>query len=75
MSTLHNHDAELRSQAIERLKKRSEFWSHLAAYVLINALIVMVWFLTGAGFFWRSSHSPAGGSGCSSTPWTCSVVR
>jgi hypothetical protein len=52
MSTLHDHDADLRSQAIERLKKRSEFWSHLTVYVLFNALIVMVWFLTGAEFFW-----------------------
>jgi predicted membrane channel-forming protein YqfA (hemolysin III family) len=53
MSTIDNHDADQRSQAIERLKKRSEFWSHLAAYVLINALIVTVWFaVADGGFFW-----------------------
>lgn len=52
MTTMHDHDAELRSQSIERLKKRSEFWTHLAGYVLVNALIVIVWYATGAGFFW-----------------------
>lgn len=53
MTTIDNRDAVLRSQAIERLKKRSEFWSHLAAYVLINALIVTVWFaVADGGFFW-----------------------
>ena len=53
MSTIDNRDAELRSQAIERLKKRSEFWNHLAAYVLFNAVIVVVWFaVSDGGFFW-----------------------
>lgn len=30
MSTVDNRNQELRGQAIERLKKRSEFWTHLA---------------------------------------------
>lgn len=30
MSTVDNRNQELRRQAIERLKKRSEFWTHLA---------------------------------------------
>jgi cytochrome b561 len=46
------HD-QLRQQALERLKKRSEFWGHLAVYLLVNALIVTVWFLVAdGGFFW-----------------------
>ena len=52
MTTVDSRDTELRHQAIERLRKRSEFWTHLAAYMLVNALIVTVWFATGAGFFW-----------------------
>jgi hypothetical protein len=46
-------DVELRQQAIERLEKRSEFWGHLAVYLVVNALIVTVWFLVAdGGFFW-----------------------
>ncbi|MBL0886406.1 2TM domain-containing protein [Myceligenerans indicum] len=53
MSTNDNRDADRRTQAVERLKKRSEFWTHLAVYVLINAMLVVVWFFTTAdGFFW-----------------------
>jgi hypothetical protein len=52
MSTLANHDEDLREQAIARLRKRSEFFNHLAAYVLVNALLVAVWWTTGREFFW-----------------------
>lgn len=52
MLTVDNNTEQLRHEAIERLKKRSEFWSHLVAYLLINALIITVWFAVGGGFFW-----------------------
>ena len=52
-TTTEIRDDQLRQQAVERLTKRSEFWAHLAAFVLVNALIVTVWFmLTDGGFFW-----------------------
>ena len=34
MATLDTHDDELRAEALERLRKRSEFWTHLADYLL-----------------------------------------
>jgi hypothetical protein len=45
-----NEDA-LREMALERLKKKREFWPHVLAYVLVNALLVGIWVFTG-GFFW-----------------------
>ena len=42
----------LREAAVERLKKKAEFRAHLLAYVLVNAFLVAVWGVTGAGFFW-----------------------
>jgi predicted membrane channel-forming protein YqfA (hemolysin III family) len=52
-TTTDIRDDQLRHQAVERLKKRSEFWSHLAVYLFVNALIVTVWFLAvDGGFFW-----------------------
>jgi hypothetical protein len=45
-------DEELREQAIARLGKKREFGAHLLAYVMVNTLLVVVWAVTGAGFFW-----------------------
>jgi hypothetical protein len=42
----------LRDQAITRLKKKSELHVHLLTYVLVNAFLLTIWALTGAGFFW-----------------------
>jgi len=52
MTTLDTHDDQLRAEALEQLRKRSEFWAHLAAYLLVNAFLVAIWFAVGAGFFW-----------------------
>jgi hypothetical protein len=43
---------DLRTQAIERIAKKREFAAHLAAYVLINGAFVVIWAMTGSGFFW-----------------------
>ena len=39
-------------QAVQRLKKRQDFRAHLLVYTLVNALILTIWALTGAGFPW-----------------------
>lgn len=45
-------ETERREAAIKRLKKKRDFKAHVFAYVVINAFLVGVWALTGAGFFW-----------------------
>jgi hypothetical protein len=47
-----NTDDGLRDRAIELLRKKSEFRAHLLAYLLVNAFLVSIWAVTGAGFFW-----------------------
>ena len=42
----------LRERALERIEKKQEFHAHLLAYVLVNAMLVGIWAVTGAGFFW-----------------------
>jgi len=42
----------LRQEAVRRLKKKRDFQSHLIAYVSVNALLVVIWAVTSAGFFW-----------------------
>lgn len=46
-------ESELRQAAVVRLQKRAEFWPHLSAYVLVNTVIVVAWFVFGGeGLFW-----------------------
>jgi 2TM domain len=47
-----DNDRKLRERARESLKKKAEFRSHLLAYVLVNAFLVVIWAVTGADFFW-----------------------
>jgi hypothetical protein len=41
-----------RERARERLQQRRDFGSHLVAYLVVNAFLVIMWALTGAGYFW-----------------------
>ncbi len=41
-----------REQARKRLQERRDFGSHLFAYFVVNAFLIGVWAMTGAGFFW-----------------------
>ena len=43
---------DLREQAIQRLKKKRDFRSHVFIYVAVNAMLVVIWAVTGSGFFW-----------------------
>ncbi len=45
-------DNSARAAAIKRLKVKRDFKVHLAAYLIINALLVGIWFLSGGGSFW-----------------------
>lgn len=42
----------LRGRAVERLKKKADFRMHLLVYVLVNSALVIIWAMTGSGFFW-----------------------
>jgi len=45
-------DGQLRELAKSRLVKRREFTAHVFAYALVNAMLVAIWAITGAGFLW-----------------------
>jgi 2TM domain len=45
--------AELRELAVARLHKKRDLQAHLLAYVLVNLLLNVIWFLTGPdSFYW-----------------------
>ena len=52
MMRTNGDDAELREHAKERLKLKSEFRAHLLAFVLVNSFLILIWAVTGPGFFW-----------------------
>ncbi len=45
-------EQELREQAIQRLKKKRDFKTHVLIYVAVNTFLVVIWAVTSAGFFW-----------------------
>ena len=48
-----NADEELRSEAIERLKARRGFFIHLGVYLLVNAALFAVWWMSTPGaYYW-----------------------
>jgi hypothetical protein len=44
--------AELRERALVHLKKKRDFFTHVLVYVMVNCLVVGIWAMTSAGFFW-----------------------
>jgi hypothetical protein len=45
-------DEEIRQEAIKAVKKKRDFKGHLVAYAIVNAFLVVVWYFTGADYFW-----------------------
>lgn len=41
-----------REEARRRIQARRDFVSHLAAYVVVNGVLVGIWATTGGGYFW-----------------------
>lgn len=53
MSVQNTPEAEsLRDLAVKRLRKQHDFKIHLLIYVLVNAFLVVIWSMSGTGFFW-----------------------
>jgi 2TM domain len=41
-----------RDRTRKRLEARRDFGSHAVAFVVVNACVMTIWALTGAGYFW-----------------------
>ena len=44
--------ADLREEAIRRLREKRGFRQHLVVYGVINSLLVVIWAVTWTGYFW-----------------------
>lgn len=45
-------EEELRERAVKRLRKKQDFFRHLVVFVLVNTFLVVIWAISGVGFFW-----------------------
>ncbi len=60
----------LREQAVQRLKKKRDFKSHVFIYVAVNALLVVVWATTSdGGLFWPIFPILGWGIGVAANAW------
>lgn len=63
------NDDELRKQARKRLEKRRDFSAHVVAYVVINLMLVVIWALSGRGYFWPAWVMLGWGVGLALNAW------
>lgn len=62
---------DLRDQAVERLKKKRDFKTHILIYVLVNAFLVVIWAVTSDGdtIFWPIFPIVGWGIGLAANAW------
>jgi hypothetical protein len=60
---------ELRQRAVKRLRAKSDFWTHLVIYLAVNTFLVVIWFFTGASFFWPIFPIAGWGIGVAANAW------
>jgi 2TM domain len=61
-------DLKLREEAVSRMRRKRDFRVHLFFYVVVNAMLVIVWALTG-GFFWPIFPILGWGIGVTANAW------
>ena len=58
-----------RAAAVKRLKDKRDFRNHVAAYVLVNTLLVVIWALSSGGYFWPIWSIVGWGIGLAFNAW------
>jgi 2TM domain-containing protein len=64
-----NSEQELRKQALIEVKKKRDFVNHAITYGIVNVLLLVIWALTGAGFFWPGFVIAGWGIGLALNAW------
>jgi hypothetical protein len=67
-ATGHSEE-QLREQAVKRLNKKRDFRTHLLMYVLVNAMLVVIWAVTDSDFFWPIFPILGWGIGVAANAW------
>lgn len=59
-----------REAAVKRLKARRGFTTHAAIYLIVNVLLVALWFFSGLHYFWPIWPIVGWGIGIAIHGWT-----
>ena len=59
-----------RDAAIERLETKRDFRRHVVIYVAVNTMLVVIWAMSGAGYFWPIWPIMGWGVGLAFYAWT-----
>ena len=68
-------DTTPREAAVRRLEAKRDFRNHFAIYVIVNALLVVIWAATGAGYFWPIWPIAGWGIGLAFNAWAVYFER
>jgi hypothetical protein len=60
---------DAREAARRRVQAKRDFGSHLVAYIVVNAFLVGLWAITGAGYFWPAWVLACWGAGLVLHAW------
>jgi fatty acid desaturase len=58
-----------RKAAIKRLEDKRSFQQNVVAYIVVNGMLIGIWAVTGAGFFWPIFVILAWGVGLALHAW------
>jgi len=61
---------ERRQAAIQRLGEKRSFSSHIVTYIVINAMLILLWAVSGAGYFWPIWPLLGWGAGLAVHAWS-----
>lgn len=70
-----DHDSKEWEEARKRVNERRDFGGHLLAYLVVNGFFVLVWALSGRGYFWPSWIIGLWGVGVVMHGWNSFVRR
>jgi hypothetical protein len=70
-----DHESEAWAQARKRVTDRRDFGSHVVVYVVVNSFLILVWAVTGAGYFWPAWLLGVWGIGLVLHAWEVFVRR
>lgn len=60
-------------RAVAQVQRWHDFKAHVSAYLLINAILIIIWATTGGGTFWPAISLAAWGFGLSSQHFLNSI--
>ena len=62
-------EEDLRKEAVASLKRKRAFKQTAITYVLVNTLLIVIWAVSGAGFFWPAFVIGGWGIGLAFQGW------